>query len=888
MSIPNRPGRKPRTHPLDPALSKSYGDAILQKSEKTVRLFFQNVHGLTVSKGSDDYRYFLNSLQSLHVDVAGLAETNTCWQHSHLRDDFTNVVRRFHRQSKTVFGSPTTETDPIPLSETFQAGGTVTMVMGSLVSRVNGGNILDSTGLGRWSGVTFSGTESQKLTVITAYRVCSGSIRSAPLGSSFAREYNHFHSTMKCTVNPRRLFLRDLQQQIAHCQEQGHAIVVMMDANATIHSDTHFADFLDHCALFDLHANDPADSTYIGAESRRIDFIFGCHQARLLLERSGTLAYNEGPQSDHRGLYVDLKLEFFSRSQAIPPSQSRTVHTGNPELVQRYNRKVMEYYTAHNMVERINKLANNYKSMSRAEIRSQLIAWDNDKGRAMKAAENVLSKPPKKCRWSQPLETKHSLASTGSFGYANSKRENYSATFRRWQAQIRVYDKKFCFPFLNQELSETEVRAQFNKASSDFHKCQSAATPMRFKCYEDLISTYENDTNPITMTDSRRKASIVRRTIDCETIRNKFRDIRRTVKPAEVSSLSKIQIPVGSSTCLNHDEVETNAYHILQHRDPLDIMWETVIDRKQMEAHLISYNRDSFRAASESPLGNGVLYDAITFSGLSLTSDHILAGMPPHEWINDDQALREFLASFTIPESVHKHGNITTEISKDDVLRGFQSWRESTSTSPSGRHLGLYKSEIQHPTLLDCFVKFMNISVSSGISIPRWSQAVSVLIEKDAGQPRINRLRIIHLFEADFNFFLKLQWGHRLVQRALSLGLLHNGQHGSIPGRMALDPVMLTQLSSDLCRVLKHDYARFDNDASSCYDRIIVGLGMLAARKCGMPQHAIRTHADSLKFMQYTVKTVHGISEENYHGTVFSPLFGTGQGAERPQQSGFH
>jgi hypothetical protein len=62
------------------------------------------------------------------------------------------------------------------------------------------------------------------------------------------------------------------------------------------------------------------------------------------------------------------------------------------------------------------------------------------------------------------------------------------------------------------------------------------------------------------------------------------------------------------------------------------------------------------------------------------------------------------------------------------------------------------------------------------------------------------------------------------------MDLLHDGQHGSIPGRMALDPVMLTQLSSDLCRVLKHDYARFDNDASACYDRIIVGLGMLAAR----------------------------------------------------------
>jgi hypothetical protein len=109
----------------------------------------------------------------------------------------------------------------------------------------------------------------------------------------------------------------------------------------------------------------------------------------------------------------------------------------------------------------------------------------------------------------------------------------------------------------------------------------------------------------------------------------------------------------------------------------------------------------------------------------------------------------------------------------------------------------------------------LNISIGSGISIPRWSQAVNVLIEKDAGRPRINGLRIVHLFEADFNFLLKLQWGHRLVCQALLMDLLHKGQHGSIPGRMALDPIILTQLSSDLCRVLKHDFARFDNDASS-------------------------------------------------------------------------
>ena len=153
------------------------------------------------------------------------------------------------------------------------------------------------------------------------------------------------------------------------------------------------------------------------------------------------------------------------------------------------------------------------------------------------------------------------------------------------------------------------------------------------------------------------------------------------------------------------------------------------------------------------------------------------------------------------------------------------------------------------------------------------------MIEKDIGKPRIHRLRIIHLFEADFNFYMKLQWGRRLVRRACEYNLLNDGQHGSIPNRSAIDPLMLTQLTTDLCRILKHDLARFDNDASSCYDRIIVALGMLAARRCGMPTNAIRLHSEALQFMKYTVKTMHGISEDNYQGTMFEPLFGTGQGS---------
>lgn len=428
------------------------------------------------------------------------------------------------------------------------------------------------------------------------------------------------------------------------------------------------------------------------------------------------------------------------------------------------------------MVDRINDLHKKFRSMPRDHIRSARIGWDMDKGRAMHNAKNALSKPPKKCEWSPTLRNLAFIRIYWKLCLRGlQENKDYSAAFEKWQRRIQTNDSTFTFSQIGEDLTVDVIRTHFNKASAAFHKCQTSSIPTRLKFYDDLIEKYEGDDNPATKRDSRRKASIVRKTIDGETIRNKFKEIRRTVKPTSVSSLTKILVP--TTTSLDSQDPSDHVYHIIQQQDPSDIMWETVIDRDQVEQHLLHYNRDSFRAASESPLGNGLLYDAITLSGLSLASDKILSGMTPCEWSSNDEALREFLASFTVPQTVQDKGFIPTEITHDDVLRGFRSWWESTSTSSSGRHLGLYKSEIQHPVLLDCFVKFLNIAIASGISIPRWSNAVNVLIEKDAGRPRINRLQIVHLFEADFNFFLKLQWGHRLIRRTLSLNLLHDGQH---------------------------------------------------------------------------------------------------------------
>ena len=386
--------------------------------------------------------------------------------------------------------------------------------------------------------------------------------------------------------------------------------------------------------------------------------------------------------------------------------------------------------------------------MTREDKRQKLISLDNDQGRAMKMGEKTVTRPDKPYQWSPDLRNLAFLRLYWKLRLRQVQHSaDYTSTFNRWQENLRLQDPTFKFPHLSKSMTIEAIRAEFNNASKRFRECQKRSESVRTKCYDDLLDQYENDNNPDTKPESQRKAKIVRTTIDGEVTRNTFRDIRRIVRPTTVSSLSKIMIPCRPESPEHTPSNET--YSLLQETPVEDLIWETVVERDQIERHLLDYNRESFRAASESPLGHGVIHDSLKFSSLSPSAIGILDGEAPQDWHQDDAILRQFLASFTILDCVKQKGEIPIDISDAELCRGFKSWGETTITSPSGRHLGHYKAIIQEPTLRSFLLKFLNIAIQSGKSIPRWSNAVNVLIEKDPGKPRINRLRIIHLFEAD-------------------------------------------------------------------------------------------------------------------------------------------
>ena len=103
------------------------------------------------------------------------------------------------------------------------------------------------------------------------------------------------------------------------------------------------------------------------------------------------------------------------------------------------------------------------------------------------------------------------------------------------------------------------------------------------------------------------------------------------------------------------------------------------------------------------------------------------------------------------------------------------------------------------------------------------------MLEKDAGSPRITRLRVIQIYEADFNLIQKIQWSRRLVRTAEQFFVLGTEQYGSRPHRSAQEVAAKKYFTYHLIRLVKAALATFDYDASACYDGIIVPLAMLAA-----------------------------------------------------------
>jgi hypothetical protein len=158
--------------------------------------------------------------------------------------------------------------------------------------------------------------------------------------------------------------------------------------------------------------------------------------------------------------------------------------------------------------------------------------------------------------------------------------------------------------------------------------------------------------------------------------------------------------------------------------------------------------------------------------------------------------------------------NPTTEWSPDvdfdDFISGLLHWRESTSTSPSSRHLRLYKAlatafcnssdelsdssdaeDPEDPSTQEKAAQIMplihglpTIAVTRGFDRRPWIQVINVMIYKKI---ELDKLRVIHLLEADFNLLIGVYFVRGAMYQQVDRQLIYTDNLGN-PGVNARTP----------------------------------------------------------------------------------------------------
>jgi hypothetical protein len=208
----------------------------------------------------------------------------------------------------------------------------------------------------------------------------------------------------------------------------------------------------------------------------------------------------------------------------------------------------------------------------------------------------------------------------------------------------------------------------------------------------------------------------------------------------------------------------------------LDGITVAYTDKTDVERETQAKNQKHFNQAAGSPF---TLYplSEVGVSATAFKTSRLPDGTPIHMPADTFLETENILDLLKRPRPGAANAKISSRISLLDFTSAIKAWKERTSTSPSGRHLGHYKLIVQtyedkHAKpeirkaageILHLIVNIMDLACDKGFILDRWTTVINVMIYKKPGVYLMSKLRVIHLFEADYNFIIGTVFGRRAM-----------------------------------------------------------------------------------------------------------------------------
>lgn len=828
---------------------------------KTFRVVAQNIHGIGTSDNGERQRAVLHSLHKhFQPSAICLSETQVDWKKPMGTNLWLRHLKSLWRHSHTA-----ASTSACASQHTYQPGGTCTNVVSHWATRLHAKDT--DTALGRWSSISLQGRGGKVITIITGYRVCAAPVTPTQTArAQQTRTLRHANSTR----DPRQAFIEDIILFIQSCQIRNEEIIFAWDANEALSptDPSQVERVLLECDLIDAHSNRHGSSgpaTY-NRGSSRIDFV--CCSPTLIhsITAASITPFNFGHNSDHRALVVDFDAAsmFGGPTAAIQIRQRRQLVSTNPRTVSAYLALIRTAFHSHKIIERSETLEHQLSLEGPTDaLIEALTALDKQVTEIMLAAESKCSKTT-----TGPYPWSPILQRTSAHLHYWLTRLTQHTTATSSCEYLHALELELQIPNGQDtcQMSTSELLTQVRHARVEVKTAYAEATANRTAFLYEKIELH-NSTGQKDAVDA--LAAIAK----AEQQQRTWAQIRAALKPERSAGLDRIQV-----------------------LDPASGEHQWVYTTDEIHNSILDNNIKRFRAHAATPFGSGARSTHLGDDCQSAAVEELLHGQYEFRLDELSDEARHWLKQLQFTTPVAKGEKVPIEISTDDFISAWMKFRESTASSPSGRHYGHYKTAafaatappftadgnnnpLYYPDLAVLHSRMCTLPLQYGFSLPRWQNSVNAMLEKSSGSRRVEKLRIIHLFEADFNFVLKLIWGRRLMRFAETHNLLGEDQHGSRAGRRATDACLEKRILYDFTCHTRSSLITVDNDAAGCYDRIIRTLAMVACLSMGLPAPAAEMHNITHTGMTHKVSTLHGISAGSYAASPEEALEGTGQGS---------
>jgi hypothetical protein len=143
-------------------------------------------------------------------------------------------------------------------------------------------------------------------------------------------------------------------------------------------------------------------------------------------------------------------------------------------------------------------------------------------------------------------------------------------------------------------------------------------------------------------------------------------------------------------------------------------------------------------------------------------------------------------------------------------------------------------------------VSLLNYTAEQRYLYKQWQNIVNIVIAKLLGIDKVHLIRILHLIEAEYSLFVGLIW-KEMVEESKKQGTINRGLHSGRQGHDAKTLLLIEELKYDISYSSCKSLINFDNDAASCYGRILPNISSLVARKKRMHKNVTSVHATTLE-----------------------------------------